>query len=613
MYEEYFGLERPPFKITPDTSLFFEGGKRGDILAALVYAVHRGEGIIKVVGEVGSGKTMLCRMLQLKLPATVEIVYIANPSVSAEDILFVVAHELSLPVERDASKHQVIRLLQDYLLQRHMENKQVVLFIEEAQGMPLDTLEEIRLLSNLETDENKLLQIILFGQPELDQNLSVRSIRQLRERITHNFELEPLTQEEIHHYLNFRMRQVGYTGPELVTNNLARKIEQHSEGLLRRINIIADKILLSAFAEGTHNLGPKHVTAAVNDSAFAQEGPRRSSSLRWGLMLLVVIVSGLAIYQTRSQWMAYVSLDLLTKQESTLAPESPAAPEALVEPASAIENDAFVTGTATSLVDAEIPVAQVLEDADSQSEEMAFIAAEPVDVESSAQQAAAEIAADAEVATPEVVMPDVATLEAEMPDVAMTKQSPQPVILADQVGHQVTPVEASEPQIGVSEPKIGVGEPKIGVSEQVEPVITQVKQGSSANSLPQPMLSSASQNSTGDTDSLFDDMQWLNDKLEYSRYWLNQTARGKMSVQVMMRKKSGARELVYYLRNEWPLDLSKTYLYEVLNEGRTIYRVFYSEYDSLTEARAQIEVLPESVKANSPYVDSVHRMREALL
>ena len=172
MYEDYFGLERPPFKITPDTSLFYDGGKRGDILAALVYAIHRGEGIIKVVGEVGSGKTMLCRMLQLKLPDTVEIVYIANPSVSAEDILFVIAHELSLQVTKEASKHEVMHLLQDYLLQRHMENKQVVLFIEEAQGMPLDTLEEIRLLSNLETDENKLLQIILFGQPELDQNLA---------------------------------------------------------------------------------------------------------------------------------------------------------------------------------------------------------------------------------------------------------------------------------------------------------------------------------------------------------------------------------------------------------------------------------------------------------
>ena len=248
MYEEYFGLSRPPFKISPDTSLFFEGGKRGDILGALVYAVQRGEGIIKVVGEVGSGKTMLCRMLQLKLPKTVEIIYIGNPSVSAEDILFVIAHELELHASKDASKHEVMHMLHDYLLQRHIENKQVVLFIEEAQGMPLETLEEIRLLSNLETDEHKLLQIILFGQPELDENLSNKSIRQLRERITHNFNLEPLNYAEIHEYLNFRMREVGYTGPELVTEGLAKKVEKYSQGLLRRTNIIADKILLSAFS-----------------------------------------------------------------------------------------------------------------------------------------------------------------------------------------------------------------------------------------------------------------------------------------------------------------------------------------------------------------------------
>ena len=288
MYEEYFGLKRPPFKITPDTSLFYDGGKRGDILGALVYAVHRGEGIVKVVGEVGSGKTMLCRMLQLRLPKSVEIIYIANPSVSAQDILFVIAHELSLSVNKDTSKHEVMHLLQDYLLQRHMEDKQVVLFIEEAQGMPLDTLEEIRLLSNLETDQNKLLQIILFGQPELDDNLAQQSIRQLRERITHSFNLSPLTSEEIHTYLNFRMREVGYTGPELIEIGLARKIEQFSGGLLRRINIIADKILLSAFAEGTHNLTSKHVFAAVNDSGFASEVPGKTNTA-WWLALLVVL------------------------------------------------------------------------------------------------------------------------------------------------------------------------------------------------------------------------------------------------------------------------------------------------------------------------------------
>jgi MSHA biogenesis protein MshM len=309
MYEAFFGLKRPPFKITPDTSLFFGGGKRGDILSALVYAVHRGEGIIKVVGEVGSGKTMMCRMLQKELPKSVEIIYIANPSVSAEDILFVIAHELELPIPeqttRQTSKHEVIHMLQDYLLQRHMENKQVVLFIEEAQGMPLDTLEEIRLLSNLETDQNKLLQIILFGQPELDENLALKSIRQLRERITHTFQLLPLSNEEIYRYINFRMREVGYTGPELISKDIAKKIQRYSGGLLRRINIVADKTLLSAFAESTHNLTTRHVMAAVNDSGFKPH--KNNNNNGWlATALLVTVALALGLLHFRTEWLELI-------------------------------------------------------------------------------------------------------------------------------------------------------------------------------------------------------------------------------------------------------------------------------------------------------------------
>jgi MSHA biogenesis protein MshM len=306
MYEEHFGLNRPPFKITPDTSLFFDGGKRREILGALLYTIQRGEGIVKVVGEVGSGKTMLCRMLQQELPQSVEIIYIANPSVSAEDILFVMAHELELPVSKQNLKHEVMHLLQDYLVQRHTENKQVVLFIEEAQGMPLETLEEIRLLSNLETDQHKLLQIILFGQPELDDNLALQSIRQLRERITHTFELQPLSNDEIYQYLNFRMREVGYKGPELITPALAKKIERYSGGLLRRINIMADKLLLSAFAEGTHNLTANHVLAAAMDSGFLPM--KKNKNVAWlGLALLFVAVLVTSLYLTRTQWLDVVA------------------------------------------------------------------------------------------------------------------------------------------------------------------------------------------------------------------------------------------------------------------------------------------------------------------
>jgi len=304
MYEKYFGLNRPPFKITPDTSLFYSGGERGDILGALVYAVHRGEGIVKVVGEVGSGKTMLCRMLQQELPKSVEIIYIANPSVSAEDILFVIAHELELAIPNKSSKHEVMHRLQEYLLQKHVENKQVVLFIEEAQGMPLSTLEEIRLLSNLETGQNKLLQIILFGQPELDENLAKKSIRQLRERITHSFNLLPLTTDEVYFYLNFRMREAGYTGPELINRKIAKKIQRYSGGLLRQINIITDKILLSSFADSTHNITNKQVLAAVSDSDLKREG---SGNNKWVIgALLVTIALAIGHHQFKEEWLVFI-------------------------------------------------------------------------------------------------------------------------------------------------------------------------------------------------------------------------------------------------------------------------------------------------------------------
>ena len=171
MYQEHFGLARPPFKITPDTSLFFEGSQRGAALDALVYAISSGEGIIKVVGEVGSGKTMLCRMLEVRLSSDVDVIYVANPSLSPDNILHLIAHELHLDVSDEMSKVSVMQKIQSHLLEKHAANRQVVLFVEEAQSMPIETLEEIRLLSNLETDENKLLKMVLFGLPELDEKL----------------------------------------------------------------------------------------------------------------------------------------------------------------------------------------------------------------------------------------------------------------------------------------------------------------------------------------------------------------------------------------------------------------------------------------------------------
>ena len=535
MYEAHFGLERSPFRITPDTSLFYDGGKRGDILGALVYAVHRGEGIVKVVGEVGSGKTMLCRMLQLKLPKSVEIIYIANPSVSAQDILFVIAHELGLSVEKTASKHEVMHMLQDYLLQRHMEDKQVVLFIEEAQGMPLDTLEEIRLLSNLETDQNKLLQIILFGQPELDENLAQQSIRQLRERITHNFNLSPLSPEEIHKYLNFRMREVGYTGPELIDLNLAKKVEQYSDGLLRRINIIADKILLSAFAESTHNLTTKHVIAAVNDSSFGQ-GVEKPTRKLWWFVLFGVLMLGIVAYSSQSLWMpvivgssAVINYEKIETENAITENKSQSVESEVEEPEAKIAPDVAVNQT----VENDIQVAEVQPQSQNQ----------------------------------------------QQTEVVETDKKASPVV-------ELVKSEASEPQKEVSEP-VKLNE-VVEIKKEIVPLRI-------------------------DPNLTDDNNQWLNGKLQQSREWLSNANRDGVSIQVMMRRASAVRELVDYLRNEWPLDLEQTYLYEVKTDTQSIFRVFYSEFDSLANGQSEIKRLPESVKVNVPYLQSVYRMQKALL
>ena len=301
MYQEHFGLARPPFKITPDTSLFYEGNQRGAALEALVYAIKSGEGIIKVVGEVGSGKTMLCRMLEVRLADEVDVVYIANPSLSPDNILHVIAHELQLDVNNEMSKVDVMQRLQTHLLKKHANNRQVVLFVEEAQSMPIETLEEIRLLSNLETDQNKLLQMVLFGQPELDEKLAMPHIRQLRERITQSFNLSPFPPEDTLQYLNFRLRAVGYKGPDLFNKKTAGTVKHYSSGLTRRINIIADKALLAAYSEGNHTISSSHIKSAAQDSEFKQVSNKKIYLAIGGLVLLLsTLAVGIFIGQQNS-------------------------------------------------------------------------------------------------------------------------------------------------------------------------------------------------------------------------------------------------------------------------------------------------------------------------
>lgn len=302
MYYDHFGLKEPPFKITPNTEVFFTGGNRGAVLDALLYAILNGEGIIKVVGEVGSGKTMLCRMLQTVLPDRIESIYLANPSVAPEDVLHAIAFELQLKLPKNADRLKVMQVLQNHLLARHAAGKQVVIFVEEAQGMPLATLEEIRLLSNLETKHDKLLQIVLFGQPEFDENLNQSNIRQLRERITHSFNLMPLSSKEIGEYLIFRLRSSGYFGPPLFNAAAVKKLSKAANGLVRRVNILADKALLAAYSENQYQVTAKHVQAAISDSEFGVEKSKQQAKKSQALLWAALLALGLAIGFAVSKW-----------------------------------------------------------------------------------------------------------------------------------------------------------------------------------------------------------------------------------------------------------------------------------------------------------------------
>ncbi len=326
MYQQHFGLNRPPFKITPDTSLFFEGNQRGAALDALLYAIHSGEGIIKVVGEVGSGKTMLCRMLEVRLSNDVDVIYIANPSLSPDNILHVIAHELNLDVNNEMSKVDVMQKIQAHLLKKHASNRQVVLFVEEAQSMPIETLEEIRLLSNLETDQNKLLQMVLFGQPELDEKLSQPHIRQLKERITHSFNLSPFPPDDTLKYLNFRLRAVGYTGPDVFNKKTAGVVKKYSDGLTRRINILADKSMLAAFSEGSHTVTSSHVRSAAKDSEFKKSpGGKKVAMLTAGVLVIIgVLIAGIYIGKqgTEKQNTAEDAHRVIVPQAVSVVPET---------------------------------------------------------------------------------------------------------------------------------------------------------------------------------------------------------------------------------------------------------------------------------------------------
>jgi MSHA biogenesis protein MshM len=267
MYLVHFGLHELPFGITPDTSFVYSAAAHQEALNTLLVAVAGGEGFVKIIGEVGTGKTLLCRRFLASLDGRAVSAYIHNPQLEPRTLLLAVAHELGIKLEKYDYQFRLIELLSNALLELASQGKRVVVCIDEAQAMPLETLESLRLLSNLETEKRKLMHVILFGQPELDTKLADPSVRQLRQRIAFEYRLKPLKREEMRHYLAHRLRVAGYRGSnELFSPAAVRALHKASGGTPRVINILAHKAMISAYGEGRQQVQRRHIYTAARDS-----------------------------------------------------------------------------------------------------------------------------------------------------------------------------------------------------------------------------------------------------------------------------------------------------------------------------------------------------------
>jgi MSHA biogenesis protein MshM len=268
-YLKHFGLRELPFGITPDTSYFFACRSIREALNTLLIAVANGEGFIKITGEVGTGKTLLCRKFLSTLGPGWVSAYIPNPNLEPRVIQLALAEELGLPGE-SIGPHRLEKELTQRLLDIARQGKRVVLCMDETQAMPLPTLETVRLLTNLETEKRKLMQVVLFGQPELDRKLASESVRQLRQRITFQYTLKALARHEVTDYVAHRLTIAGYSGPALFADGALKAIHLASRGVPRLVNILAHKSLLLAFGEGIRGVDRSHVRAAIEDTPSAR-------------------------------------------------------------------------------------------------------------------------------------------------------------------------------------------------------------------------------------------------------------------------------------------------------------------------------------------------------
>jgi MSHA biogenesis protein MshM len=289
MYLEHFGFDKQPFSLTPNTTFYCGFPEHQAALNTLLFSLRSGAGFIKIIGEVGSGKTLLCRMLLNSFSDDYAVAYIPNPDLDAYMLRKAFAKELGVEISPADDASEVLHKLEQRLIALAAQDKKVVLVIDEAQALPDDTLEALRLLNNLETESAKLFQIALFAQPEFDERLNLYSFRQLKQRIVFSHYLRPLLKAEVSEYVHHRLVKAGSIHPQLFSKQACDLLYKNSKGIPRIINVLCHKALLSAFGRGELKIGRQDVLAAINDGAQVVRSNQKW--VNFGLLLIVSVLT----------------------------------------------------------------------------------------------------------------------------------------------------------------------------------------------------------------------------------------------------------------------------------------------------------------------------------
>ena len=276
MYNSYYGFKEPPFNLTPNSRFFYASNKHTEALHSLIYAIEQRKGFIVITGDIGSGKTTVCRTLLNKLDAKTEVALITNTHLTSKDLLLTILEDFEIDY-KSGSKAKLISQLNDYLLDQLHKNHNVVLIIDEAQNLTPSVLEEIRMLSNLETEHEKLIQIILMGQPELKKILALNRLEQLRQRVSIYFHLTPLSKEETREYILYRLKVASNSDRQYFTEEALNKIYQYTRGVPRLINQLCDNALLTCYVDEKPTVDEKTLQEVINESPMQMIGKENQS------------------------------------------------------------------------------------------------------------------------------------------------------------------------------------------------------------------------------------------------------------------------------------------------------------------------------------------------